>query len=454
MQWRSLRDSARARASIRNALYGAMEYIVLPLTMLLATPFLMHHLGIVQFGLWVLASAAVTSSNLISTGFGDGALKYASTYRGKADASRFEHTVRVNVTINLGLGGILASVLWFGSPLAVRSIFKIVPTLQSDAVTAFRIGSAILIVRCIESVLTGALRAHERYAPAVQISIVSRAAIVIVACAVVWQGHGIVTIMSATLCVVAFSVLVQAVAVRILIARIWPLPSFDRLAFADVFRFGCFSWLQAFAGCVFNQADRLVVGAVLGTPAVGYYSVCVQAAQPIHGLIAAALHFLFPHLSARLSTASAEELRGVVMSIVRLNALMAAVMCIPMVLFSNVILRLWMGAAFAAHAWIALSIIALSFGLLSLNVSAHYALLALAQVRLVATLNLLGGAAMLISMLLLAPRLGLPGAAAARLLYGPITLLMYPRLRRLLSPSALNTHTELGQLIVSGTEAR
>ena len=296
--------------------------------------------------------------------------------------------------------------------------------------------------------LTGALRAHERYAPAVQISIVSRAAIVLVACAAVWQGHGIVAIMSATLCVVAFSVLVQAVAVRILIARIWPLPSFDRLAFA------CFSWLQAFAGCVFNQADRLVLGALLGTPAVGYYSVCVQAAQPIHGLIAAALHFLFPHLSARLSTASAPELRGVVMSIVRLNALMAAVMCIPMVLFSNVILRLWMGAAFAAHAWIALSIIALSFGLLSLNVSTHYALLALAQVRLVATLNLLGGAAMLMSMLLLAPRLGLPGAAAARLLYGPITLLMYPRLRRLLSPSALNTHTELGQLIESGTEAR
>ena len=99
MQWRSLRDSARARASIRNALYGATEYIVLPLTMLLATPFLLHRLGIVQFGLWVLASAAVTSSNLISTGFGDGALKYASMYRGKADASRFEHTVRVNVTI-------------------------------------------------------------------------------------------------------------------------------------------------------------------------------------------------------------------------------------------------------------------------------------------------------------------------------------------------------------------
>src|ERR1700728_4871294 len=86
----TLRNSAGARNSFRNALYGAAEYIALPLTMLVAAPFLLRRLGAPQFGLWMLAAAAVTSTNLISTGFGDAALKYASTYRGRSDRKRLE----------------------------------------------------------------------------------------------------------------------------------------------------------------------------------------------------------------------------------------------------------------------------------------------------------------------------------------------------------------------------
>lgn len=447
-----LRASSRAQASLRNALWGAGEYIALPLTMLAATPFLLHRLGLIQFGLWMLASAAVTSSNLISTGFGDATLKYASTYR-EGEQLRFEHTLRVTLTINLALGSLLALLLWSGAPYAAESIFKIEPALRADAVAAFRIGSIILIVRCVESVLTGALRAYERYGPAVQISLFSRAAIVISACLLVWQGHGIRAIMAATLVVVSTSVLVQTMVVRLTIARFWLLPSFDSVAFREVFHFGCFSWLQAVAGCIFNQADRLLVGAMLGASSVGYYSVCVQAAQPIHGLLAAGLHFLFPHLSARLSSAQPSQLRHVVHPVFRFNALAAAVMCVPMVVLSKLLLRLWMGANFASQAWLVLSIIALSFGFLSLNVTGHYALLALGQVRLVAVLNMLGGVAMLAVIFLLAPRFGLPGAAAGRLLYGPITLLLYVRLHKLLKPAGVESANSLRSLAVTGAES-
>ena len=431
-----LRNSARARASLRNALYGAGEYVALPLTMLLAAPFLLHRLGLSQYGLWMLATAAVTSTNLISTGFGDGALKYASMYRGKNDRKRLEDILGVNLAINLILGGMLALLMWVGSPFAVRSLFKIDLSLQAAAVTAFRIGSAILIVRCVESVLIAALRAHERYGPSVQINVLSRTAIVITACILVSQGHGIVGIMAGTLCIVAAATVLQIMAARAVIGQISLVPSISKSAFSEVFGFGCFSWLQAVAGCVFNQADRLLIGVLLGTSSVAYYSLCVQAAQPIHGLIAAGLHFLFPHLSTRLSRAPTSDLRALVLSIFRLNVVVAVVLCVPLTLFSKVVLRLWMGAAFAQQTWLVLSIVAAGFGLLALNVTGHYALLALGQVRLVALLNLGGGAAMLVAMVLLAPRFGLAGAAIGRLLYGPITLLMYCRLRSILSQTS------------------
>ena len=128
------------------------------------------------------------------------------------------------------------------------------------------------------------------------------------------------------------------------------------------------------------------------------------------------------------------------------------VLCVPLALFSKLILRLWMGAAFAQQTWLVLSIVAAGFWLLALNVTGHYALLALGQVRLVALLNLAGGAAMLVAMVLLVPRFGLAGAAVGRLLYGPITLLMYWRLRAILSPVPTPQSGLLEPLAVTGSE--
>jgi O-antigen/teichoic acid export membrane protein len=451
-QLAALRNSARARASLKNSLYGVGEYVALPFTMLVAAPFLLHRLGLAQYGLWMLATAAVTSTNLISTGFGDAALKYASMYRGKNDRKRLEHTLRVNLTINLVLGGMLALLMWCGSPFAARSLFKIELSLQGAAVAAFRIGSAILVVRCVESVLVAALRAHERYGPSVMINVISRTAIVITACILVSRGHGIADIMAGTLCIVIASTILQIMAARVVIGPMLLMPSISKAAFAEVFGFGFFSWLQAVAGCVFNQADRLLIGVLLGTSAVAYYSVCVQAAQPIHGLIAAGLHFLFPHLSARLSRVPAGELRSVVLSIFRMNVAAAVVLCLPLAVFSKLILQFWMGAAFTQQTGMVLSIVAVGFGFLALNVTAHYALLAMGQVRLVSTLNVAGGAAMLVAMILLAPRFGLAGAAFGRLLYGPITLLMYWRLRSTLSPEPTLSSGRLAPLAVTGPE--
>lgn len=407
--------------------------------MLLAAPFLLHRLGIAQYGLWMLTSAAVTSANSISTGFGDAALKYASIYRGAHNRRKLKEILSVSLVINLILGGGLAILIWYGTPYAVARLFKVDPALQAVAVIAFRIGGAVLVVRSVESVLIAALRAHERYGPAVRISVFSRASTVAIACVLAGRGYGLIAIMVGTLVVGTTSLSLQAMAVHAVVGGMSLMPAASKAALSEVLGFGSFSWVQAVAGCIFSQADRLLVGGLLGTSAVAYYSLCVQAAQPIHGLLAAGLHFLFPHLSARSTTVPASDLRTTIWPILWVNITLAILLCLPLVLFSKPILHVWMGPAFAQKAWALLSILAVGLGLLSLNVTGHYALLALGQVRLVSALNLAGGIVMLLAIAVLAPRLGLMGAAIGRLLYGPITLLMYWRLRRMLCTQGRST---------------
>jgi O-antigen/teichoic acid export membrane protein len=424
--------STAARPALANGLYSMAEYISQPLGMLLAAPYLLRHLGASQFGVWVLASATVNGGNLLSSGFGDAAVKYGAMYRGRNDSSGLARIVRGMLSINLALSSLLALVFWLVAPDAVEHIAHIKPGLRNACLQSFRIGSLLLVIRSIDSVFVSSLRACQRYGAAVRISICSRVGSLVAAIILVAYGFGVVEIMLATLCIAALGVIAQGLALRAIAGNILLLPSLDRGPLAMIAEFGCFSWLQAVASVVFSQADRLIIGLFLGAPAVAYYALCAQAAQTIHGIVAAGFHSLFPHLSARSELEAPAELRHTIWKAFQMNLALATFLGLPIILFSRGILSLWMGPAFAHQAWPILSILACSYSLFALNVTAHYALLAMGRVKLVTALNLAAGAAMLLLMLLFTPRFGVVGTACARLVTGPVTCALYYPLYKLM----------------------
>jgi O-antigen/teichoic acid export membrane protein len=210
------------------------------------------------------------------------------------------------------------------------------------------------------------------------------------------------------------------------------MPSWQRKTVSDIAAFGTFSWLQAISSVAFSHADRFFVGFFMGAPAVAFYGLCVQAAQPIHGLISSGLHFLFPHLSTRLPVAPLSEIRRKITIAFIINAALVVAFALPLIAFGNRILTNWIGPAFGQDPVAIFPTIVCGFALLAMNVTSHYALLAAGQVRLVTYLNLLAGIVMLLVMAILIPRYGLQGAASARLVYGPITCLAYFYLYRII----------------------
>ncbi len=429
------RRSEKARVGIVNAAFGVLDYLAQPLAMLLAAPFLIHRLGLPQYGTWMLASATVGAAGLLSTGFGDATIRYASLFRGRGDWLRVNQVISGTILINLVLSSIVALALWALSPYAVHHWFTVEFELQSACVKALRLGSAILVVRSIDSVFVSVLRAFEQYRPAVEIAVCVRAATVTAAVGLVAKGNGVVSIMVATLAIAAVGMVLQALAVRARVGPVPLLPAWPRNALTGLFSFGSFSWLQGLSGIVFNQADRFIIGALLGTSAVAYYSVCTQAAQPIHGLISSGLHFLFPHLSARDSSGERCTLLSLVSKAFWLNTALVLLLTVPLAFLSKPLLSLWMGPTFAHQTWLVLTLLSIAFGLLGLNVTAHYTLLALGKAKYVTYLNLVAGVITLIAIGILIPRFGLAGAAAGRMLYGPITWVMYPKIRRLMLDS-------------------
>jgi O-antigen/teichoic acid export membrane protein len=425
--------SIQSRATLLNSLSAVAEYASQPLGLLLAAPYLLRHMGASQFGIWVLASAAVNSGNTLSSGFGDAAIKYVAMYRGRDDSDGIARIVRGMLSINLALSSLFAIAFWSLAPYTANHIAPANPELQDVCIKSFRLGSLLLAVRSLDGVFASTLRAFERYSPAVRITMCSRIASLLAAVALVARGLGVVEIMMATLSIATVAALAQGIAVRSIVGKITLLPSLHRDTLSLIAGFGCFSWLQTLSAVIFGQADRLVIGLFLGAPAVAVYALCAQAAQTIHGIAGAGLHVLFPHLSSRLEAEPLADLRRTVWTALKANAFLAIALGAPMVLFSYPILSLWMGPEFAHQAWPILSILAAGYVLFSMNVTAHYALLALGRVRLITYLNLAAGAATLLVMLLLTPRFGVVGTACARFITGPVTCILYLPLYRRMS---------------------
>ena len=70
--------SEEFRRSLRNASWSILDYLVLPLLLLLVTPFLVFKLGIGRYGVWMLVNALTGTRGVFNLGTGDATIKYVS----------------------------------------------------------------------------------------------------------------------------------------------------------------------------------------------------------------------------------------------------------------------------------------------------------------------------------------------------------------------------------------
>jgi O-antigen/teichoic acid export membrane protein len=439
------------RAHLSNSMYGVLDYVAQPAAMLLAAPILLHRLGIASYGVWLIASAAVGAGSIVSSGFGDAVIQRVAALRATGDVGSIRQVVANLLTINLVLSGIFAILLWAAVPWMTGRVTHFDPSLRESCAWSLRIGALLMMLKSIESVFICAQRAFEEYGPAVRIAIATRLLTTLAAVGLALRGHGVPALMLATAGLTALGAAVQGAALRQHLGGDLFKPGFDRATLVELGSFGGFTWLQAVSGVLFSQADRLLLGTFLGASSVSYYGICVQMAQPIHGLTAAGLHFLFPHLALRFASGKLAALRRPVYSAMAVNAVLAAVFTAGLMLFGPWLLGHWIGDSFADHADGLLVVLAAGFGLLALNVTGHYAMLALGKVRSVTAWNVAGGAAMLLAMAAWVPGHGVRGAAWARLCYGPITCLIYlPLLRDLRNTPATALPASLESTVQGG----
>jgi O-antigen/teichoic acid export membrane protein len=424
------------RQHFANAAFGILDYAAYPIGMLVVAPIVLRNLGVAQFGVWTVATAAVSTGSIIASGFGDANIQHVASERSAGDAKALIRAVRSTMGIHVVLGTVIAAIALAAAPVMAARVTASNPELTASCAWCLRIAALMMLIRAIESVCISTQRAFERYGHAVRFSVLARVLSLVVAAVLSAMSHSVVVIMASTTGLTALGARAQLVELERLLHVESLSPSFDSETTKALLRFGVFSWLLAVCGVVFSQVDRLIGGAALGAAAVVAYALCAQLAQPIYGVAAAGLHFLFPYLAGRRVSASVATLRRAVLLGFGANLALVLAGTLVLLVWGDTILRVWVGRKIAAESATILPFVVLSSAALGLSVTGAYAMLALKRVQAVTWLNLAAGAAMLLVIAWLLPHYGIGAIAAARLLYGLLTLLIYVPLALLLRPSA------------------
>lgn len=415
-----------------NAAYGVLDYASYPLGMVVAAPIVLHKLGAAEYGLWTVAAAVVSTGGIVASGFCDANIQRVARMRGTTGPHILARTVRSMMGINLVLGTAIAILVWIAAPFAARRIVAAHPAQLQECLTTLWIASLLILVRAVESVFVSTQRAFELYRNSVQINTVVRILTLTSASVLALLGLGAVSILAATGIFLAGGTWLQFRQARKLLDQVALWPIFQPDETRALLRFGVFTWIQALGAVLFGQFDRVLVGVSLGAVAVAPYTLCVQFTQPIFGLTASGLQFLFPYLSGRVGVLSNRALRRTLFKVFLCNFLLVACGASLLLLLGHRLIQAWAGAAVARSAAPLLPLIVLGAAFMGLSVTGTYAMLALGQFRTLALLGLSSRGAMLLLMAYLVRSGGLQGLATARVFYGLFALLLYfPLLRRL-----------------------
>src|SRR6185503_14380411 len=196
-------------------------------------------------------------------------------------------------------------------------------TTTAECLFCLRAASIGIFLRALESVAVSTHRAFEDFRNTVRISTVCRFITLGMAVILACLGQRMPSILTFTVLALAAGVYLQFRSLRRFVQPGSLRPRFHAET-RRLLNLGIFPWLQALGGIIFGQLDRILLGVYLGTIAVAPYALCVQFAQPILGIAASGLSFLFPYLSGRVKGLSAAELKATVLKAFACNLVLVA----------------------------------------------------------------------------------------------------------------------------------
>ena len=392
------------------------------------SPFIVHRLGIVAYGVWVLAVSSVGYLNLLDLGMRSSVLRFVSKGHATKDHQGASEALMAALWVRLQIGA-LVLVLCAAIAAAFPHIEKVPAALVLDAREAIMIIGLSTAISMSFGVLGGVLSALNRYDLQSYITLLQLIIRVAGVVAVLRAHRGIVAIALVELVV---SVLANALLAR-LAWKVYPELTF-RLTrprwevLRKIWSYSIYAFLLLVASQLIYQTDNLVVGAFVSASAVAFYSFGNTLCRYTQQLVGAMTMTFTPAASTLEAGGDMAGLRALYFNGTRATMAISLPIVVTLMIRGGSFIGVWMGPQYSQTSGTVLTILATALLFSLPNTTAASIAFGVEKHKALAKWGLAEGIANFALSIALARKFGLYGVAIGTLIPNLVVqLVMWPQ---------------------------
>lgn len=393
------------------------------------SPFIVHHLGNVGYGVWVLAVSSINYLVLLDMGMAGSVVRYVS--KGHSTGNHEESSAVASGVLWVRLQ--IAAVTLAGSGvLAVYfpRMFHIPADLASNARLAVVIIGVTTAVQLIGGTFGAVITAVNRYDLRSVAALVQLIVRVVGVITVLRAGHGMAAI---ALCELAGAVVCgitlywfQRKTYPELTLRLKP-PS--RAVLKEIWSYSFYAFLLTVAYQLVYQSDNLVVGAFISAGAVTFYAIAGSLCRYAQQMVGAMTVTFMPLASGYEASGQSRNLRSLYYNGTRATMVVYLPVVVTFMTRGNNFLGVWMGHQYAGPSGLVLLILSTALLLNLQNSPAAQIVWGIAKHKQIAKFVLPEAIGNFALSMLLARVIGIYGVALGTLIPNLVTSqIMWPRM--------------------------
>lgn len=424
---------------IKNGLYNVVGAVIRMGLTVLTIPLLIRLIGVEEYGLWTLTSATVGIVSLAEGGLSVSTTVFLSKDLANDDADSASQTLTVTVGTMLLLATMAVIVLWVGAPRLI-GLFPLLEQRQYlAAVQALQVGGLVIWAQLLQRVLIGVEQAHQQYGVinvlnTLQITL-SHLGMLIVA----WLG-GRTTELMQWQAVVSVGVLIVHGWVGWLLLRHFKIHlAWNNTKGMDIAKYSLMTWLASLGSALFNKADRILVGASLGTGLLGVYAAITNVTVQINSFSAVAIQPVLPAISNHLARKEFDllTLQRQVKQALEINSIIALGLGAGLLALAPQIIQVVIPGQSPRNYLSEFNTATIIYSLYSVNAVGYYVLLAVKAVNKFMVIQLASGIISLALITIGLHSFGLLGAIVGNVGYLGVFLLTFLGMKNLNIPLRL-----------------
>lgn len=337
----------RVRHIARNVLsnwFGAIANMAVGFFL---APFILHRLGNVAYGVWVLAVSVVAYMGLLDLGMQSSVLRFVSKGHTKGDHQSASDAISAALWVRLQMSALIL-LLSSGLAAAFPAMFKVPVDLASDARKAILLIGLTAAISMSIGVAGAVLSALNRYDLQNFVSLTQTAVRVIGVVGVLRSGHGIVAIAICELVAVSVGNILLVWVARWLYPEIQvQLKKPKREILRALWTYSTYAFLTSVALQLVYQTDNLVVGAFISASAVTFYAIANSLCR-YAGLVVSSMALTFvPAASNYEAAGNSQALRALYIHGTRMTMALFLPIFIILTTRGHTFIGVWMGPEYA-----------------------------------------------------------------------------------------------------------